>query len=343
MQGSKVRSERNCPWSRKGQPPPRRGSAQAIIIRPAMGFTGSGGAAWSSTEPLYSDPEPLSNSEPLPSLEDDSASHLSRTDCHKSQLRMPTSRPPTARAISRQGFAPRTTNIGPGHMPQVPQPSPKISGPNTTSRSNSFFRLGKPTLPCSIVCGASLRSKAMKNGMVMHRAEPITKARLGSQAPEPKSRNEATLLGRTMVQIVRPMPKQKPTASSNKLRSLTDAPCFFLPLDMSTTSVVSAKSARATPAAINGCVSLLGTGATSGITDAVPINVAANMAEPMKVGTATQERAVQRARPVRPCPEVQPLPIAVPKPTSTPPMPYRNSNSKRSSEVGEIGNGSKPP
>mmetsp|Transcript_109396 Transcript_109396/g.315067 ORF Transcript_109396/g.315067 Transcript_109396/m.315067 type:complete len:258 (+) Transcript_109396:267-1040(+) len=248
---------------------------------------------------------------------------------------MPISMPTVTTSVSHDGDAPRSTQLGPGHRPQTPQPVPKIAEPRTRKRSGILFRGGRSKAPPRTGPLKPWRSRIWKKGKVTIKPPPMTKPKLGSHAPEPKSRKDVTLLGRTMVLMVRPVPNAKPAKASAPAFHQKSASALAHRRAMKEAAAAIAIAPRAQPAhnaaSCHSGASACVTG-SGGKSLAVPRSVPTKTAAAMKVGTATHERGLRRARPVSPCPDVQPLAMAVPKPTSKPPPPKRKNNFTRSSD-----------
>mmetsp|Transcript_97469 Transcript_97469/g.280525 ORF Transcript_97469/g.280525 Transcript_97469/m.280525 type:complete len:273 (-) Transcript_97469:11-829(-) len=242
------------------------------------------------------------------------------------QTALPMNKPPTTKRTSLPWKAPTFAQIGPGHMPQRPQPKPKIAVPMMSSRSTGSAFDTKPNLPPSKGTGELRRSTIWKKGMENASAPPMTKASAGSHAPEPKSMKPTTLLARDMPLTPSPTPKLMPlrrhTMTCNLLLlSGPIARCAAVNKAALTakdrTTVALQIAARCTFAASRSQCKL------GGMYETPWRKVAEIAPKHMKHGTPTQDRSASRARPVKPWPEVQPLPKAVPTPTRTPPMRSR--------------------
>mmetsp|Transcript_9739 Transcript_9739/g.30425 ORF Transcript_9739/g.30425 Transcript_9739/m.30425 type:complete len:249 (-) Transcript_9739:148-894(-) len=247
--------------------------------------------------------------------------------------------PSQTMVISSEGTAKRSTQIGPGQAPARPHPMPKRKVPTTRGVSTGFCLGGSShEVPTSGPWG-SRRSRSWKNGKVSKSADAMTKARLGSQAPERRSRKAATLLGLAMPLTTSPAPKARPLISS---RTGTSFSASSLPR-MAKATVPARINAATPPAAISAPAGQSSTATECcGSPSAVLLRVAATAALTMKHGTATQPRRVRRARPVSPWPLVHPLPKAVPAPIRRPPARRRRRRGHRS-DVAKGGIASKPP
>mmetsp|Transcript_97467 Transcript_97467/g.280513 ORF Transcript_97467/g.280513 Transcript_97467/m.280513 type:complete len:261 (+) Transcript_97467:192-974(+) len=260
---------------------------------------------------------------------------------------MPASMPPRTRNTCNEGIEPTTTQMGPGHMPHVPQPTPNKALPRIKLRSTALLFSGKPRSPPRAARASGWRSMSWKKGSVMSKPPPMTNAKLGSQAPEPRSTKAATLLARAMVLTTSPAPKVLPVTNSSTTFNFSPASCPSFGRAAAAAAVTDKQSAArpaAQAAARPNAGAICSEGAWGGMARDVPRSVAVAMATAMNVGTATQDRVARRARPVSPWPEVQPLAMEVPKPTARPPSAKRAAKSETSCPASPGGGkGSKPP
>mmetsp|Transcript_101280 Transcript_101280/g.287035 ORF Transcript_101280/g.287035 Transcript_101280/m.287035 type:complete len:256 (+) Transcript_101280:504-1271(+) len=244
--------------------------------------------------------------------------------------------------LSADGLPASSTQMGPGQAEHAPQPAPKSRAPTTRLRSAPAAGGGSSKAAPRTQHLGPRRSSSWKNGSVRESAAAMTKARDGSQAPEPRSRNAAILLGLAMPLMTRPHPKASPLMSS-----AAGADC---PAHVRWRTAAAAEAASNNPATVLAATAAASGHAGTPDSEAVsggkapelPKAVAVAMPAAMKVGTAVQERRLSRARPVRPCPDVQPLASIVPRPTRTPPAASRNRSQPGWLEE-RGGNGSKPP
>mmetsp|Transcript_162583 Transcript_162583/g.521216 ORF Transcript_162583/g.521216 Transcript_162583/m.521216 type:complete len:323 (+) Transcript_162583:218-1186(+) len=263
---------------------------------------------------------------------------------------MPASMPTKASSASKLWLPPTLTHSGPGHTPQRPQPMPKQIAPRTRRRSGIFPAVGGKSKLLAWRKALSCMPKpstAWKYGKVISSAPPMTKARLTSQAPWATSRKEATLLGRAMPLITRPQPNVRPTTNSPS-NVVTWSVVSSLRLSAQRHTAARQASTAARPAARAAPMYHSGTSASvcaSGGNDfAASVRLAVTMPAAMKVGTATHERMLRRARPVRPCPEVHPCCIVEPRPTKNAPTPTLTKSSVLCSPLKKAGGcGSIPP
>mmetsp|Transcript_26285 Transcript_26285/g.71430 ORF Transcript_26285/g.71430 Transcript_26285/m.71430 type:complete len:363 (+) Transcript_26285:250-1338(+) len=262
--------------------------------------------------------------------------------CQSTHAPMPPSMPSQTKATSKDGAPRSNTQIGPGHAPPSPQPTPKSAAPATRGTSTGLLFGGMLKPSPSSGARPSRHSRTWKKGNVSNSAAPITKARLGSQDPERRSKKAATLLGLAMPLMTKPTPKAKPKKSSIRGRSVLVSTRPRRPQAAAEThaSTTAALQATATPHEQPSASALVAT--SGGRTSAVSLRLAAKTPATMKVGTATQLRHESRAKPVRPWPLVQPFPMAVPAPIRRPAKKRRNRSNPRS-EVAGGGIGSKPP
>src|SRR5258705_561626 len=103
----------------------------------------------------------------------------------------------------------RFSSAGPGHNPTSPNPIPNSPAPSTSGVSISDLP-GQKNCPAST--GRERLLASMNPGTATASAAAITTARLGSHAPK-ISRKPSTLVGCTMPETSRPVPKISPQTS----------------------------------------------------------------------------------------------------------------------------------